>query len=142
MHLEGEKCSKYFCHLEKRQYTEKIIPKLISHDNKVLTDINSILKEQVHFYSNLYQTSNPVMNDTNRALFFDDNNPFLNKLSDAQMQTCEGKLSLNECSKALANMKNGKSPGLDGFTVEFYKFFWPKLKNFFYMCYEFCFSKQ
>ena len=29
-----------------------------------------------------------------------------------------------ECLTALKNMKNGKSPGLDGYTVEFYKFFW------------------
>ena len=27
---EGEKCSRYFCNLRKRHYTEKIIPKLIS----------------------------------------------------------------------------------------------------------------
>jgi hypothetical protein len=31
---------------------------------------------------------------------------------------------------ALKNMKNGKSPGLDGFTTEFYKFFWSDLKYF------------
>ena len=29
-----------------------------------------------------------------------------------------------ELTKALKNMKNEKSPGLDGFTVEFFKFFW------------------
>ena len=29
-----------------------------------------------------------------------------------------------ELTKALKNMKNEKSPGLDGFRVEFLKFFW------------------
>ena len=29
-----------------------------------------------------------------------------------------------ELTKALKNMKNEKSPGLDGFTVDFFKFFW------------------
>lgn len=27
-------------------------------------------------------------------------------------------------------MKNNKSPGSDGFTAEFYKFFWADLKNY------------
>ena len=27
-------------------------------------------------------------------------------------------------------MKNGKSPGSDGFTVDFLKFFWNKLGNY------------
>jgi hypothetical protein len=30
----------------------------------------------------------------------------------------------------LKNMKNGKYPGLDGFTTELYKFFWSDLKYF------------
>ena len=60
---------------------------------------------------------------------------FLNhniKLSDLQKQNCEGVLNLLECTDALRVMKNKKSPGSDGFTVEFYKFFWRDLGVFVY----------
>jgi hypothetical protein len=35
----------------------------------------------------------------------------------------EGELTPQETLSALKLMKNGKSPGMDGFTTEFYKFF-------------------
>jgi hypothetical protein len=35
----------------------------------------------------------------------------------------EWNLSFKECGESLKLMKNGKSPGSDGFTVDFYKFF-------------------
>ena len=36
----------------------------------------------------------------------------------------EGRISKEEALLALKNMKNNKTPGSDGFTAEFYKFFW------------------
>ena len=39
------------------------------------------------------------------------------------MQNLEGILFLPEVFKSLKQMKNNKSPGIDGFTVEFYKSF-------------------
>ena len=53
-----------------------------------------------------------------------------NKLSDDESQKLEGDIKLSELSNSLKNMKNDKSPGLDGFTVEFFKFFWTDLKYF------------
>ena len=38
-------------------------------------------------------------------------------------------ISDSEIYTVLKNMKNNKSPGSDGFTVEFYKFFWKDIKN-------------
>ena len=38
-------------------------------------------------------------------------------------------LTEQECYKALKHMDNGKSPGSDGFTCEFYKFFWDYIKQ-------------
>ena len=42
----------------------------------------------------------------------------------------EGELTLPECLNVLKNMSNGKSPGLDGFTSEFYKFFWIDIQEY------------
>ena len=39
----------------------------------------------------------------------------------------KGEIALDEASIALKNMKNNKSTGADGFTVEFFKFFWQQL---------------
>ena len=36
-------------------------------------------------------------------------------------------IHLPELGKAVRNMKNGKSPGPDGFTVEFYIYFWTEI---------------
>jgi len=116
--------------LEKRHYTEKIIPKLIVENNSEISDINSILKEQVNFYKTLYTSSNPIFSETHEALFFDENNEFLRKLNDDQKLSCEGDLSVEECLLSLKKMKNSKSPGYDGYTVEFYKFFWNDIKEF------------
>jgi hypothetical protein len=41
---------------------------------------------------------------------------------------CEGHLTFQECLFSLKNMKIFESPGIDGFTVEFYKFFWNDIK--------------
>ena len=49
------------------------------------------------------------------------------KLSESDRSICEGKLTLNECWLALSSMKNGKSPGNDGLTKEFYVCFLEEL---------------
>ena len=36
-------------------------------------------------------------------------------------------MTFQECGKALYNMSNKKSPGSDGYTTEFYKFFWKEI---------------
>jgi hypothetical protein len=54
-------------------------------------------------------------------MFFDKANPFFNFLTEDDKQKCECAFSKEECLKALKNMKNNKTPGLDGFTSEFYK---------------------
>ena len=45
------------------------------------------------------------------------------KLSNEEAKLLEGNLRFKEVSEVLKNMKNDKSPGADGFTAEFFKFF-------------------
>jgi hypothetical protein len=42
----------------------------------------------------------------------------------------EGELTLPEYLNVLKNISNGKSPGLDGFTSEFYKLFWIDIQEY------------
>ena len=49
------------------------------------------------------------------------------RLSPGEKGLCEGKLTLQERWDALSSMTNGKSPGNDGLTKEFYTAFFGKL---------------
>ena len=52
------------------------------------------------------------------------------KLSENDSKLLKGEITYQELSSALKNMKNSKSPGSDGFTAEFFKFFWKDLGIF------------
>ena len=43
------------------------------------------------------------------------------KLTESQKDSCEGELQIKECGQVVKYMSNTKSPGSDGFTLEFYK---------------------
>ena len=121
--VEGEKSTRYFCNLEKRHFSEKTIPKLIV-ENKEISDQMAIISEQEKFYKQLYSTKNTTITAEDKTIFFNSDNPFITVLNENEKQSLEGPLTPTEALKSLKEMKNNKSPGIDGFTVEFYKFFW------------------
>ena len=51
------------------------------------------------------------------------------KLDENEQSILDSPLTINEISNALKLMSNDKSPGLDGFSTNFYKFFWPDIKH-------------
>ena len=51
---EGEKCSKYFLSLEKRNKTSSCIRKLLTEDGQEITNPEHVRKEIKSFYENLY----------------------------------------------------------------------------------------
>lgn len=52
------------------------------------------------------------------------------KLNNEELNTLEGPLTDTEVLNFLKKTKNDKSPGPDGFTSEFFKFFWKDLGTF------------
>ena len=51
---DGEKNTKYFLNLEKRNANSKYIKKLIDKDDKEITELEKIISEEVEYYEDLY----------------------------------------------------------------------------------------
>ena len=54
-------------------------------------------------------------------------NKLAKKVSPSSKAKCDSPITLKELTQAIKGMPNGKSPGTDGLTVEFYKRFWDLL---------------
>ena len=122
MDRRREKVSKYFCNLEKRHYTSKIIRKIEKQDGTIVTEQDDIVKETKYFYEHLYKQEEQI-NDVNFEEIIPEQES-IPKLTEEQCNSLEGKVSKYEVLSTLKRMKNGTSPGSDGFTGFFLWFFW------------------
>ena len=120
----GEKITKHFCGLEKRNYISKQMTKLTLNNGEEICESKDIIKEVKVFYERLY--SERQVEDC-EILDMAQDIPILTL---QEKTSLEGEITLAEASLALKNMKNYKSPGSDGFTAEFFKFFWLQLGSF------------
>jgi hypothetical protein len=127
----GERNSKFFLNLEKRNYNMKCITKLLNEDDTEITLPDKILEYEETFYKNLYsapiKNNNEKIEEQQAANYFKDET--IPKIGEHEKATCESDITQHEISIALKDLQNGKSPGSDGFTPDFYKFFWPVIKN-------------
>ena len=121
---QGEKITKYYCNMEKRHYLSKQMYKLINENEETLENTDDMLKETRTFYSNLY-TKRPV-----EDIPIDSYVQNLPTLDDRDSNSLEGLITFEEATEALKSMGHNKSPGTDGISVEFLKFFWNKIGIF------------
>ena len=139
---EGEKNTKYFLNLEKRNFNNTCIKTLFNKDDIEVTDMKQILQEQKQFYENLYTSKlkhTEIDADISKSFFTDNNMP---KLSNMDKDICENDVTIEECSKALQLLPNNKSPGSDGFTTNFYKFFWKNIKDLLFQSFQYSFENK
>ena len=122
---QGEKPTKYFCSLEHHNYTEKTVKKVIKKDRTEVSDQKHILNELKSYYSNLFKSQDLQLEnfDLNELLYA----YHVNKLDNLQSESIDGPLTYTEIHMALKQMKNNKTPGIDGFPAEFFKVFWKQL---------------
>ena len=124
---EGEKPTKYFCNLESRHFISKRMSSLIGNCGQEITEANEILSEVKDFYERLYSSREESIEEVDLEERLHADTP---KLSTDKAQQLDGPILYEEATRTLKGMKNNKSPGTDGFTVEFLKFFWKDLAAF------------
>ena len=122
----GEKPSKFFLNLEKQNKVNKEIRKLSTENGDIISEQKAIIEEVFNFYSKLY--AKKEVQEINLDILLDYSD--IPKLSLKMSSLLEGPLCIDEVYTMLKHMKNNKSPGQDGFTVEFYRFFWEDTKYF------------
>lgn len=130
----GEKSNSYFFNMEKRNYNRKHIKQLIKEDGSIECNPKNILEMQRNYYQILYTKSNQSEDDM--LGFVNNYTRDLPKISADQKIKLDAKITLDEISKVIKNMKNDKTPGIDGLPVEFYKVFWLDIKDILYLVVE------
>ena len=123
--LQGEKPTKYFCNLEKKNANLRYIPAL-RNELGIINEQKKIDKEIFRFYKSLYKQPNPPSMSVED--FLGEHLESLPKATETEKSNCEGPIKMVEIVLFLKKLKNNKSPGSTGYTGEFYKFFFNDFK--------------
>ena len=115
--------------MEKRNFTNKNIVKLRKNDGTLINEQNDILNEVKNFYEVLYKNKDDTLEEVDLDELLKDYQ--ISKIKDSDKRELESPITMEEIARSVKNLKNNKSPGPDGFSAEFFKFFWPYLKHFF-----------
>ena len=132
-HEKGEKSSKYFLGLEKRNGMRKTI-NVLKEGNELYTRASTILHKFTEHISKKYGRS-PSLSPTSQKMIAD-NIPI--SLTSTEREILEQPLSFKELEETLQHMKKGKSPGSNGYTACFFRRFWRSLGPFLFRAFVFC----
>ena len=123
---KGERPTSYFFNLEKTNYNKKTISELELENGEFIFNDKEILSAIEDFYRDLYTSK--ISGAQSEFDQFTQNLTTPQLLND-ERDELEGILTFEECKDTLKSFSNGKSPGEDGFTVEFYRCFFDILGN-------------
>ena len=118
----GEKPTKYFLRLEKRNFNKKTIVRL-RKGNEIVEERHEILKMIKEFYQNLYTSKTETVND-----YLD--NLDIPRIPDDIKAELEKPFTEEEIGAVIKAFNNNRAPGTDGLPADWYKMFYPKIKGF------------
>ena len=95
-------------------------------DGQIFTDKENIMRISTKFYKDLYTTDKVNEKIQDNLL-----KNVKTKLSKEAKNNLESPFTTEEVFKAIQSLQSGKSPGLDGFPIEFYKKYWHLIQNLF-----------
>ena len=117
----GEKMSKYYFGLEKRNHISKTMYVVRRNDGSLTKDYSEILNLQHDFYENLYSSNANVAFNLNNNTGIVLSNELRNKLEET--------ISIDEIFDAMMTLKSNKCPGMDGLSLEMYRCVWSDIKE-------------
>ena len=126
--------SRFFLNLENRNRVNKSINEIKIDEDTTISNQKEILKTVKNFYEDLYKRK-----ETNTQIEEKDLLP--TQLTLAEQQLLDSELTKAEIDQALTQQKNNKSPGIDGYSAEFFKKFWAQLGHFFTDCVNECYKE-
>ena len=114
-HEEGEKSTKYFLGLEKRNYMQKTVTVLRVGDH-TFTRTASILEKFTEDLSKKYGKTHSMPQTAEKLI----NENINTSLNDTEREQLDQPITLQDLTDALQKMKKGKSPGSNGYTSSFF----------------------
>ena len=114
----------FYAKLEKRSIKKNSISSLKDENGAFKSTTRDILDLTTKFYTSLY-TATPTVQSSQEKLLRN----IKEKFSQTQRDILDASISLEELEKAVMSLNDEKSPGITGLPVEFYKTFWPLLKE-------------
>ena len=120
-----------FFNREKINYEKKTILQVKLENCETTWDLKNVNKEIEHFFSNMFTTKFADIPLSHQKCSFDNfaEGLELPKLTHEEQTILEHELSLEEIKKVLVSFEKNKTPGEDGFTVEFYEAFFDMLQD-------------
>ena len=107
----------------------------------LVTNPSEILKEQVKFYEKLYTSSlgKETEDIVVKESFFNESERVA-KLTEVDRESCEGLITAAELRECLKTFSRNKTPGMDGFSFEFYLTFWDVIESLLINCFNFSYE--
>ena len=123
---EGEKPTRFFFKLERERAERNSLSSILDSDGVEVFSRGEIERAHLLFYAKLFSPE-PIDGSCKQQLL----RGFSSSLSEADRALCDDNISLAELAESLGGLSLNKSPGPDGFTVEFFSKFWHLLGPYF-----------